>query len=536
MPKENNTHTKNGRNYGKTASTSRGERPYGRPAPEGRGERKFERSDRAPRGERPYGRPAPESRGERKFERNDQAPQGERIYGRPAPSMRNAVDLQARRMALDVLIDVHERGAFASLALGPRLKLAKDMKPEDRRLVTNLVYGTIENEIRLDYVLDQFMAHPTTDIYQRDILRMGAYQVLFLDRVPDHAAIDESVKMIKALGQENVSGLINGVLRNLSRKKEELVWPKREDDFIQYLHIMSSTPVWLVEKLINDYSEDMAEKILMNRSTEHPQTVRPNMLRLTDEQFEKLLDEKSIQYKKGKVPHSYKIYDVQELPVDVDYLKGNIVIQGQSSMLAAEAVQAKPGMKILDACAAPGGKSAYMCETMQLTGRVFAWELHEKRGVLLENTKRRLGLENLRITVRNATTPKADMENTLDAILIDAPCSGTGVLAEKPDIKQRLKPEDIDEIVKTQAQLLETLCGYVKVGGLLVYSTCAILPEENEKQIANFLQNHPEFSVEAMPTSVPEELRSKEGPLGLQLFAHCDEMEGFYIVRLRRKK
>lgn len=211
-------------------------------------------------------------------------------------------------------------------------------------------------------------------------------------------------------------------------------------------------------------------------------------------------------------------------------------IQGQSSMLAAEAVEVRPGMKVLDACAAPGGKSAYLCEQMQMTGRVFSWELHEKRALLLEGIKRRLGLENMRISVRDASEHRQDLDGTMDAVLLDAPCSGLGVMAQKPDIKLRMKEEDIPSIVETQRKLLSTVCRYVKPGGTLVYSTCSILPEENAEQVEAFLKEHPEFSLELLPNTFPQELRSHQGAYGLQLLGGRDGVEGFFIARMRRKR
>ena len=569
-----------------------GERSYGKPAPRTgapAGERKYSKPaprtgapTGAPTGERRYGKPALHTgaptgapAGERRFAKpapRTGAPTGERRFARPAsrtgaPSFRSAprtggagdrrfarpvtahrapaspavpveetgLRLGARRLAYDVLCDVHQNGAFAALSLNDHLR-GKTLSPEDRRLVTNIVYGTLENELQIDFALDKLMEHPTNEPSQRDILRMSAYQILFLDRVPDSAAVNEGVKLCKVVGMESASGFINAVLRNLVRGKEDIGWPKKEEDLRAYLSIMASVPMWLVDRVIADYGAEEAEKILMHRETAHNVVVRPNFTMLTDEKLEKLLTQKELRFEHGLAPHAYLVYGTSELNFDPDYQKGMFSIQGQSSMLSAEAVQVKPGMKILDACAAPGGKSAYLCEQMQLTGRVYAWELHEKRAMLLEATKRRLHLENLRISVRDATELRPDLESTLDAVLLDAPCSGTGVIAQKPDIKLRLASDDVDELVKTQFRLLEALCRYVKPNGTLVYSTCSILPDENAKQIERFLGNHPEFTMESLPLSYPETIRAQQTPSGLQLLGYRDGTEGFYIARMRRTR
>lgn len=441
--------------------------------------------------------------------------------------------LNARRLALNVLTDVREKGAYASLALGERLRAAH-LSPEDRRLATGLVYGTLENQLQIDYALDRLMDHPTREPVQRDILRMGAYQILFLDRVPDSAAVDEAVKLTRAMGMEAACGFINAVLRNLSRGKDEIAWPDREADPMTYLSVMGSMPRWLVDKLVAAYGPEEAGRVILYREEEHPVCVRPNLARLSDAGFEALLHEKGWRAERGLAPHAWLIYGAGDLAADADYRAGRFSIQGQSSMLAAEALEARPGMKVLDACAAPGGKSAYLCEQMQLTGRVYAWELHEKRAQLLEGVRRRLGLDNLRISVRDALDFRPDLEGTLDGVLLDAPCAGLGVLSQKPDIKLRLKEEDIPAIVDTQGRLIDTVCRYVRPGGALVYSTCSLLPEENADRVRTFLQAHPNFTLEPLPTSFPEELRVRQTPCGLQLLGYRDGVEGFFIARMRR--
>ena len=440
----------------------------------------------------------------------------------------------ARLVALDVLRDIHEKDAYASLALQNRLHAAR-LSVNDRRLVTSIVYTTLERQFEIDFALDELMAQPTAIPVLRDILRVSACQILFHQRIPDSAAVNEGVKLAKLVGQSSSSGFLNGVLRNLVRGKDTIPWPKREKDFQQYLHIMGNMPIWLAEKLIQVYGETKAEEIIMSKNIQHGIIVRPNSLKLSDEAFEKLLDKKSWEWKNGIVPHAYSIKGAVDIASDMSFKNGMFSIQGQSSMLAAEAVQAKPGMRILDACAAPGGKAAYMAEAMQDTGRLFAWDVHEHRVRLLQAMKKRLQLENLRITVRDAAQMKDDFESTLDAVLLDAPCTGLGVLSDKPDLKYRLKETDIPSLVQKQKTLLDTVARYVKPGGTLVYSTCSILPEENEDQIQDFLRSHPEYSVQPLPGSFPEELRKLQTKHGLQLLQHRDQVEGFFICKMKKQ-
>ena len=540
------------RSFGKPAGD--GERRFAKPA--GDGERRFAKP--AGDGERRYAKPAGDAprsfvkpaggapRGDRRpFSAGIRPVSGNRPFGdRPRyadrdaaaqPVERTGLTPGARRVALDVLRDVHEHGAYASLALQDRLTKAK-LSPADRRLTTSIVYSTLEQQIQIDFALDRLMDHPTNEPMQRDILRLSACQILFHDRVPDSAAVNEGVNLARLLGMEGASGFLNAVLRNLVRAKAEIPWPRKEDDLREYLHIMGSMPMWLVDKLIAVYGETFAEAIILHRGQNHPMVLRPNLMKFDDAAFEALLNGKAWTWQKGLAPHAYLVSGATEIALDNDYRAGNFSIQGQSSIFAAEAVQVKPGMRVLDACAAPGGKSCYMAETMQGTGRVFAWELHEKRALLLESAKRRLHLENLRISVRDAADPKPDYEGVMDAVLLDAPCTGLGVLTEKPDLKYRLQEKDIAPIVESQKKLLNTLHRYVRPGGLMVYSTCSILPEENEGQIREFLQEHPEFSLEPLPLSYPESVRQQQSPYGLQLFAHRDGVEGFFIARMRKAR
>ncbi len=541
--------------YGKPAAPGAGGcsfgKPSGRPYPAKSGAPGRDSSEQGVRpagSHAPSGKPAAPGAGGRSFSKpsgrpsfakgrsTTGAPRGNRPF-RPAkpaePQEHTDLSQGARRVALQVLGDVHENGAYAALALQKRLGAAR-LSPADRRLATSIVYATLEQQSQIDFALDRLMDHPTHEPVQRDILRLSACQILFHDRVPDSAAVNEGVTLARAMGMEGATGFLNAVLRNLVRSKGEIPWPKKEEDLRTYLHIMGSMPMWLVDKLLDTYGEETAEAIIMHRSQEHEMVARPNMMQLTDAQFELLLQQKAWRWRRGIAPHAYLLGGVSEVALDNDYRAGRFSLQGQSSILAAEAMQVAPGMRVLDACAAPGGKTCYMAETMQGTGRVFAWELHEKRAMLLEAAKHRLQLENVRISIRDAALPKPDFEGTMDAVLLDAPCTGLGVLTNKPDLKYRLQPEDVTAIVTQQQKLLNALSLFVKPGGVLVYSTCSILPEENVEQVKAFLESHPEFSIQFLPTSYPENLRALQTPYGLQLFAHRDEVEGFFIARLRR--
>ena len=476
----------------------------------------------APRGDKPsFG------------EKRSFAPRAPRTTERRAPRPAN---LAPRRVALETLLDVSRSDAYASLALDKRLAQA-NLPRRDRAFVTQLVYGTLENRITLDWRIDQFL-EGEKEIEQtvREILRMGAYQLFYLDRVPDMAAVDESVSLTRAMGLEALTGLVNGVLRNMIRGKNDVVWPKPQDDAVKYLSIMFSAPEALCEMLVKAYGEHDAMEILRYRPKDRTVTVRVNYLRCDDARLRSLFADDELDFEPGALEGVYKVHGAGDMTRMRAFQNGLFTIQGESSVLAARMVGAKPGQTVLDACAAPGGKAAVLSEMMNDTGRVYAWDTHAHRVELIRGTVNRLKLENVRPAVKDASVPREDMAMTLDAALIDAPCSGTGVMTEKPDVKYRVTAEGVQSLCFTQAAILDAVAPMVKVGGTLVYSTCSILPQENEEQIKLFLVRHPEYEVWRMGSELPEKLAAHEGEYGLQMFAHRDGTDGFYVCRLRRVK
>ena len=459
---------------------------------------------------------------------------GRRGVKKPAPAAPKSMD--ARKLALGALCDVTMGGAFGNLALDKHLREA-DLSPEDKRLATNIFYTALENRMYIDYLLAQFIDHMPQEQVVRELLHIAAAQILFMDRVPDYAAVDEAVNQIKAFNRPQYAPMVNGALRNLIRARDagELKKPDRAANPVRYLSIMHSLPETMVSRLVDTYGEETAEAIVSFKPSEHWETVRPNLNELDDAAFEKRMDERGWHFMPGTVPHSYHVIGAGDLPSDPDYRRGLFSIQSESSMLAAMAVDARPGMNIIDACAAPGGKTALMAEMMHGAGRVYAYELHDHRVELIRKTALRLRLYNIRPVPTDATVFRPENEESMDAVLLDAPCTGLGVMTSKPDLKYRLKEQNIESIVETQKKLLDVCCRYVKPGGTLVYSTCTLLKDENGDQIAAFLQRHPEFEPIADDQWLPEKLRPYFENGTIQLLAHRDRgMEGFFIARLRR--
>ena len=441
----------------------------------------------------------------------------------------------ARDVALKALQDVVRSDAYAAQALDRQMESAR-LSPEDRRLAASLFYFAVENRLYIEYILARRMdAKP--DPVVNDILHIAAAQLLFMDRVPDHAAVDEAVKQARASGREGLSGLVNGVLRGLIRARDagELVLPDRDASSEEWLSVKYSLSRPVARRLIEAYGLEEAERIAAWTPSRREQTVRPNRARMDGAAFETWLDAQQYHWRRGIVDDSYVIEDGGSLAASEGYRRGLFSIQGQSAMLAAQAVGARPGMQILDACAAPGGKTCLMAERMGGAGRVYAWDVHEHRVQLIYAAARRLGLDNVRPIQRDARRGAEGMALSMDAVLVDAPCSGLGVIAEKPDIKYRQSDEAMDALPPLQAQILESCAQAVKVGGLLVYATCTILPAENGAIVDAFLERHPEFAVEVDAGWLPEALRPRFEDGRVQILPQRDGMEGFFIARLRRK-
>lgn len=442
-----------------------------------------------------------------------------------------------REIALNVLMDVTRSDAYAQLALSDRLRACR-LDRRDRNFVTELVYGTLERLITLDYHLDQSLERPDIDAVVRDILRLGLYQILYLDRVPDHAAVDECVKLARFFQRDAFVGLINGVLRSIVRKKEAggLLLPSLEQDPAVHLSVAESQPLWIVNRLIETFGFEMAQAICQYRETIHPMTIRMTKERITTSAFETMMTKKGWSFENALIPCVYYVTDASDVGLDPAFQAGLYSVQNESSILAAMAVSPKPGQTILDACAAPGGKTAYLVEMMNGTGRVHAWDIHEHRVDIIRSMIQRLRLDTVRPAVRDASKIKEDWIQSIDAVLLDAPCSGLGVMLSKPDVRYRQSPDSVQSLVALQSDLLAACCQYVKPGGILVYSTCSILPEENFEQVKTFLKRFPQFELdtEGLRKALPAPFADRAENGMVQLFAHRDGVEGFFIARLKR--
>lgn len=472
-------------------------------------------------------------------------PQGKPPQGRPAaaaPKSRRAPS-GPRELALEVLRRVEEQGAYSGLALHGLLTEA-ELSRADAALATELVYGTIQRLNTIDYVLaSRVKGWPRkVEPWVRCLLRLSYYQLQWLDRIPAHAAVDEAVRIAKKRGHAGIAGLVNGVLRGLLREGTEPAIPA-ELPAAERISLAQSHPRWLVERWIAAYGEETAEAICRAGNEPPHASVRVNRLS-TDRRA--MLDEMAhagLSVRPSPLAQdailAEKAGNLADMPW---YRDGRYTVQDESSMLVAAVADPRPGMSVLDCCAAPGGKSTHLAEIMGNRGTVIANDVHEHKKALIDRQKERLGLS----IIETATSDALELDKrypaqSFDVVLLDAPCSGLGVIRRKPEIKWNKSAEDIAGLADLQRRLLETAAELVKPGGVLVYSTCTIAPEENEQTVGNFLASHPEFEGDpAWPAEVLAPLREKgilpepfEGRA--QLLPHHFGSDGFFIARMRRR-
>lgn len=424
-----------------------------------------------------------------------------------------------RELVLKALHRMATEGSYSNQEL--KRVLAEDDLPEiDRGFATELLLGVVKNQLFLDYVIAQFSSVKLKKLspWIHGILRMGVYQILKMERVPDSAACNEMVKLAGKYSRGASRGFVNGVLRNISRQKESLSYPK---DKTEALSIEYSCPLWLTQKLILQYGEETCEKILEASLCPHPATLRVNSLKTTaDALITRLESEGITAFKHAENPYCLVVDGALNVYSSPAYQEGFYTLQNISSMQAVLSLAPQKGERILDLCAAPAGKTTFAAELMENTGEIIACDLYEHKIPLIEKATQRLGIGIVRPTVHDGTQRNPLWENAFDRVLADVPCSGIGVIHKKPDIKWNRKEEDIATLCEIQKTLLSNAGSYVKPGGVLVYSTCTILQEENEAQVAAFLQASPEFEL----------LEEKT------LFTHESGGSGFYIAKLGKRK
>lgn len=445
----------------------------------------------------------------------------------------------ARSIALQVLRRVEAEGAFSSLALNHALRRNPGLSPEDRSLTTELIYGTLRWRRRLDYALS---AHSQRRLEKVEpsllrILRLSAYQLLFLDSIPDWAAVDQGTQMAVVMRGRRAAGYVNGVLRGLSGNRERLEWPDAEKDPEHALAIIHSFPDWMVKWWLRIFGRERAEAFMQAVNLPAPLWVRANSLRGKPDKLASLIAASGYHATQSDlVPGAVLLQRVGDVTALAAHQAGWFHVQDLAAQAVCHLLGPKPGQRILDGCGAPGGKTATLAQLMGNQGEVLSVDIHPARVGLVRQLAERLGITCVRAVPYDLCGPIPDDWGAFDRVLLDAPCSSIGVLRRHPEIKWRLAPDDLTRVAQTQRELLDGVARLVKPGGTLVYSVCTFSEEEGPGLIQAFLADHPEFEQS-------DPLAGKKAPWHAMLdgegalasWPDVHNADAFYAVRMQRK-
>lgn len=445
----------------------------------------------------------------------------------------------AREIVLDILLDIDRNDRFAGEALGGALRANQFMNKKERAYISRLTEGVTEQKIRLDYILNQFSKIKIKKCKPviRCILRMAAYEIFYMDSVPDEAACNEYVNLTARRGFRTLKGYVNGTLRSVCRNKDAIIYPKKADGIEEYLSVKCSIPEELVQFLLNDYSAEQLEQILQAGEENRGTTVRVNTQKTTPEEFRNILIEKGIKVEKGYYNQtSFIISGYDYIRAVPGFHEGWFTVQDESSSLQVLAAGIRPGDVILDVCAAPGGKTMYAAERTGEQGHVYARDISEEKIEKINENLERLELHNVTTMVWDAAKSDSDMMEKADIVLADLPCSGLGVMARKNDIKYHVTADTVNDLAEIQKNILDVCASYVKPGGTLIFSTCTIDRAENEENVEKFLKRHEEYYLESLAPYLPESLKERGEKGYITLLQGIDQCDGFFISRLRRQK
>ncbi len=438
-----------------------------------------------------------------------------------------------REVALKTLYKIDKEDAYSNIALDETIKENRNtLDDRDTGFISEIVYGVTSWKLTIDEIIKKYSKLKLKKIspWILNILRMGIYQIVFLDKVPKSAAVNESVNLAKRYGHKGSSNFVNAVLRKVVKKDYEAFF--EIENPIERISKTTSMPVWIIEELLKENDIEKVEEICKASNIKPKVAIRMNHLKTNKQELENLLKERNIPFHDGK----FEDFLILEKAKNIEHLdlfkKGYFTIQDEGAGLIAKIVNPQPNEVILDACSSPGGKTTYMAELMEDKGKILAWDLHPHRVKLVEENAKRLGIHIIKTECQDAMIFKEEYKEKFDKILLDVPCLGIGVLKRKPDIKWKRKPEDIEEITQIQQNILETCSKYLKQEGEMVYSTCSIFREENDKIIEKFLENNQNFAYLEIKMSKIE--NKIENMHKIKLYQN-NETDGFFICKLQKK-
>ncbi len=446
-----------------------------------------------------------------------------------------------RRVAFDILLRIERERSYADILIDRALSEG-DLQGPDRGLLTELVYGVLRRQGTLDHIVNQFSRQKTAKL-ERNVLillRLGLYQILFLERIPVPAAVNETVNLAKVLAPR-AAGFINAILRRADRERDDIRYPDQASYPVAFLSSRYSHPSWIIDKWIKQLGISETESLAKAMSEHPPNTLRVNTLRITRSALLARLAAEGISAEATRFsPHGLHVTSRIPLAALPGFREGLFTIQDESSQLAAIFLAPLAGERVLDVCAAPGGKTTHLGQLMENQGAILAGDTASRKLALIEENARRLGISVITTVHLDAVKPLQDSSpdfargTFFDRVLVDAPCSGLGVLRRNPEGKWWKSPADVAELASRQRAILRNSAQLVKNGGTLLYAVCSTTPEENEEVVADFLSKHPDFVLEDLKTLFPAyaELCTETGLF--RSWPHRHTMDGFFAARLRK--
>lgn len=438
--------------------------------------------------------------------------------------------MNSRELAFKVLVDIESNNNYSNISINKHFKNI-DISNNERGLATEIIYGVVEKKIYLDYIIDKLSKIKVQKLsnYVKIFLRMGIYQIVFLD-ISDYASVNETVNLAKKYDKKS-SGFVNAILRNLIRNKDEILKIDAENENMYYSIKYSYSP-WMIKTFIKDFGKEFTEDLLEANNEKPNLYIRVNTLKITREELMKELDKIGIKsYKVNDIEEALRVENLKNIENNDLFKKGFFTIQDISSMIVGKVMNPNKNSRVLDLCSAPGGKTTHIATLMENTGEVVSRDIFDHKLKLIKNSVDRLGLTNITIEKSDASIIDKNIIEKFDYVLCDVPCSGLGIIKRKPEIKYKSK-EEIKDLPKLQYDILENASKYLKIGGVLIYSTCTILDSENISNVYKFLENNKNFELSKI-NEVNVDLENQENGY-LKIYPNIHNMDGFFIAKLKK--
>ena len=438
------------------------------------------------------------------------------------------MNINARKLCADVLLSVYNNNSYLSETLSS-LRKKYDISPIDMRFINEVTHGVMKYKIRIDYIISKNSSLRLKKIsqYILCILECAVYQIIFMDRVPNEAAVDEAVKLVKEIGQNRACGFVNAVLRSISSNGGNVSYPENE---IENFSTYCSIPLWLAKRWENQFGMEEAKKIAKSLLNKGGLMLRCNTLKTSPEVLIESLNGHGINAKVhnnqmtdiGYMIECSNMNNLEKLP---EFENGHFYVQDFAASLTVEVLDVKPGMTVADMCAAPGGKTTHIAEKMNNNGKIYAFDMFEHKINKINENAKRLGIDIIKASVADSSVNIPDLNGICDRVLVDAPCSGLGIIRRKPDIKYARSIDDLEQLSKISYSILDNAKNYLKKGGIMVFSTCTIEMCENDGVINEFLKNNKNFKKQIINCN-------KQNDGSITLYPDLDMCDGFYICKL----